>query len=49
MDDVAISATGRYLRVHGTQRALPAYGYSLWELEVHGSRAGRPVSAGGPR
>ncbi|MER7890097.1 ThuA domain-containing protein [Micromonospora sp. NPDC094482] len=37
VDDIAISATGRYLRVHGTQRALPAYGYSLWELEVHGS------------
>ncbi|MGW0217122.1 discoidin domain-containing protein, partial [Micromonospora chokoriensis] len=37
VDDVAIAATGRYLRVQGTQRALPAYGYSLWELEVHGS------------
>lgn len=37
VDDIAISATGRYLRVQGTQRALPAYGYSLWELEVHGS------------
>ncbi|RAO51790.1 hypothetical protein LUPAC06_06475 [Micromonospora saelicesensis] len=36
VDDIAISATGRYLRVQGTQRALPAYGYSLWELEVHG-------------
>nr|WP_308425458.1 ThuA domain-containing protein [Micromonospora parathelypteridis] len=37
VDDIAISATGRYLRVQGTQRALPAYGYSLWELEVHGT------------
>ncbi|MEW2429298.1 ThuA domain-containing protein [Micromonospora sp. NPDC047644] len=36
VDDIAVSATGRYLRIQGTQRALPAYGYSLWELEVYG-------------
>jgi hypothetical protein len=39
VDDIVIAATGRYLRVRGTQRALPAYGYSLWELEVHGAVA----------
>ena len=36
VDDLSVSASGRYVRVHGTQRAT-AYGYSLWELEVHGA------------
>jgi hypothetical protein len=31
----AVSATGRYVRMLGTQRATQ-YGYSLWELEVFG-------------
>ncbi|MGH3879422.1 MAG: ThuA domain-containing protein [Actinophytocola sp.] len=35
-DDVAVSATARYVRVHGTQRGTP-WGYSLWELSVIGS------------
>ncbi|MEV4758624.1 ThuA domain-containing protein [Micromonospora sp. NPDC049559] len=35
-DDVAITGTGRYLRVYGTQRATQ-WGYSLWNLEVFGS------------
>ncbi|TWP54076.1 alkaline phosphatase [Lentzea tibetensis] len=39
-DEIAgLSASGRYVRVHGTKRAT-AYGYSLWELEVYGSRTG---------
>ncbi|WP_285774325.1 ThuA domain-containing protein [Microtetraspora sp. NBRC 13810] len=37
VDDVDVTGTGRYLRVHGTQRALPAYGYSLWDLDVYGT------------
>ncbi|HEY1017136.1 MAG TPA: discoidin domain-containing protein, partial [Herpetosiphonaceae bacterium] len=34
IDDVAVSGTGRYLRMVGTQRAL-GYGYSLWEAQVY--------------
>jgi len=30
---LAVSGSGRYVRVNGTQRATP-YGYSLWELQV---------------
>ncbi len=37
IDDLTVSGTGRYLRVYGTQRALTAYGYSIWELEVYGT------------
>ncbi|MEU6207838.1 discoidin domain-containing protein [Micromonospora musae] len=36
VDDIPISATGRYLRILGTERATQ-WGYSLWELEVHGT------------
>ncbi|RZQ65828.1 discoidin domain-containing protein [Amycolatopsis suaedae] len=40
IDEIAgLNAAGRYLRVHGTKRGT-AYGYSLWELEVYGSRTG---------
>ncbi|AXB43659.1 discoidin domain-containing protein [Amycolatopsis albispora] len=34
-----LDAAARHVRVLGTQRAT-SYGYSLWELEVHGSRTG---------
>ncbi|WP_155126855.1 cellulase family glycosylhydrolase [[Actinomadura] parvosata] len=50
VDDLTISGSGRYVRVHGTQRGTP-YGYSLWELEVYGaptgSGGGTPVQANG--
>jgi len=36
VDDVAVTGTGRYVRVLGTQRALAPYGYSLWEFDVFG-------------
>jgi hypothetical protein len=37
IEDVTFtSASARYVRVLGTQRATP-YGYSLWELEVYGT------------
>ncbi|MGI5238369.1 galactose-binding domain-containing protein [Dactylosporangium sp. CA-139066] len=36
LDDVAVTGTGRYVRVYGTQRGTQ-YGYSLWELEVNGA------------
>jgi hypothetical protein len=48
VDDYEIAASGRYLRVTGTERATQ-YGYSLWELEVSGPEGvlsqGRPVEA----
>ncbi|MDW5324228.1 ThuA domain-containing protein [Plantactinospora sp. KLBMP9567] len=35
VDDMPISANGRYLRITGTQRATQ-WGYSLWDLNVYG-------------
>ncbi|TXL88602.1 discoidin domain-containing protein [Streptomyces sp. IB2014 016-6] len=40
---LAVSGTGRYVRMYGTQRATP-YGYSLWEFQVYGS-GGAPIPA----
>ncbi|WP_306214142.1 discoidin domain-containing protein [Actinoplanes sp. RD1] len=37
-DDLAVTGTGRYVRMNGLQRGT-GYGYSLWEFEVYGSRA----------
>ena len=34
IDDIPVSATGRYVRMLGTQRAT-GYGYSLWGFEVY--------------
>lgn len=36
VDEVAVKAVGRYVRVIGTQRATQ-WGYSLWELSVYGA------------
>jgi F5/8 type C domain-containing protein len=36
---LAVSGTGRYVRMNGTARATP-YGYSLFEFQVFGSPAG---------
>ncbi len=36
VESLAISGTGRYVRMYGTARAT-GYGYSLWEFEVHGT------------
>jgi hypothetical protein len=33
---LAVSGSGRYIRMYGTVRAL-GYGYSLWEFEVYGA------------
>jgi hypothetical protein len=41
VDDLSLSASGRYVRMLGTQRATK-YGYSLWEFEVYG--AGGPTN-----
>jgi hypothetical protein len=39
IDDLAITGTGRYIRMNGTARAT-AYGYSLWEFSVNGTPGG---------
>lgn len=51
IDDLAITGSGRYVRMNGTARATP-YGYSLWEFQVYGAFAGstnlalgRPVTS----
>jgi len=41
---LAVSGTGRYVRMYGTARAN-GYGYSLWEFKVYGTADGNP---GGP-
>ncbi len=38
-DDLAVSGTGRYIRMNGTQRATQ-YGYSLFEFAVNGTPPG---------
>ncbi|MFF3838772.1 glycosyl hydrolase family 8 [Streptomyces sp. NPDC001930] len=38
-DDLAVSGSGRYVRMYGTGRGT-AYGYSLWEFEVYGAPTG---------
>jgi beta-glucanase (GH16 family) len=38
-DDLAISGSGRYIRMNGTQRATQ-YGYSLFEFAVNGTPSG---------
>ena len=42
VNDLAISGTGRYVRMYGTARGT-TFGYSLWELEVYGS-GGQPLT-----
>ncbi|WP_440067269.1 glycosyl hydrolase family 8 [Streptosporangium sp. OZ121] len=39
VDDLALSGTGRYVRMYGTARGT-SYGYSLYEMEVYGSTGG---------
>ncbi len=34
IDDISVSGTGRYIKMHGTVRGTP-WGYSLWEMEVY--------------
>lgn len=36
-DDLAVSGTGRYIRILCTTKALAPYGYSLFEIEAYGS------------
>ncbi|HEY3465834.1 MAG TPA: discoidin domain-containing protein [Amycolatopsis sp.] len=45
---VSLGGTARYLRVYGTQRAT-GYGYSLWEVAVHGTGGGTTIPPTDPR
>ncbi|AYG85096.1 hypothetical protein DWB77_07312 [Streptomyces hundungensis] len=48
-DDLALSGTGRYVRMQGLARSS-GYGYSLWEFQVYGTPGGGttpPPSTGG--
>ena len=40
-----LSGFGRYVRMYGTVRSNPTFGYSLWELEVFGNAAQPSVTA----
>lgn len=42
VDDLALTGSGRYIRVYATQRALTAYGISLFEFEVYGTGGVNP-------
>ncbi|WP_203668712.1 discoidin domain-containing protein [Cellulomonas pakistanensis] len=42
-DDLVLDATARYLRVHGLGR-LTTYGYSLYEVELTGTRAATEIA-----
>jgi beta-glucanase (GH16 family) len=43
---LTVSGTGRYVRMLGTERAT-IWGYSLWELQVHGTTGGTTTPPGG--
>ncbi|MDT9694831.1 discoidin domain-containing protein [Streptomyces sp. P17] len=45
-DEVAVSGSGRYVRMLGTERS-GGYGYSLWEFQVYGTTDGTPPVEGG--
>ncbi|MEV5428112.1 discoidin domain-containing protein [Streptomyces sp. NPDC052701] len=45
-DDLAVSGSGRHVRMLGTQRS-GGYGYSLWEFQVYGDTGGTPPPAPG--
>ncbi len=44
-DELAVSGSGRYVRMLGTERS-GGYGYSLWEFQVYGTTDGTPPAAG---
>lgn len=47
-DDLALSGTGRYIRLYGTARGT-SYGYSLFEFKVYGTQeGGGDPGPGGP-
>ncbi len=42
-DDLAVTGTGRFVRMYGTARGTQ-WGYSLWELQIFGTSAGSSPS-----
>ncbi|MFH7018421.1 family 16 glycosylhydrolase [Flavobacterium sp. FlaQc-47] len=44
-DDLAVSGTGRYIRILCTAKALAPYGYSLFEIEAYGSASSAKKAA----
>jgi hypothetical protein len=46
-DEHEIDARGRWVRIHGIERAT-GYGFSLWEVEVYGRPGPGPEAAAGP-
>ncbi|MFJ2740662.1 discoidin domain-containing protein [Streptomyces sp. NPDC087440] len=46
-DDLAVSGSGRYVRMQGVARA-GGYGYSLWEFQVYGGDGTTNPPPGGP-
>nr|WP_286170249.1 discoidin domain-containing protein [Actinospica acidiphila] len=44
-DELAVTGSGRYVRMLGTERS-GGYGYSLWEFQVYGSTDGTPPATG---
>ncbi|MGW0606633.1 discoidin domain-containing protein [Streptomyces sp. NPDC002640] len=44
-DEIAVSGSGRYVRMLGTERS-GGYGYSLWEFQVYGTTGGTPPATG---
>ncbi|MGW4776253.1 discoidin domain-containing protein [Streptomyces filamentosus] len=45
-DELAVSGTGRYVRLQGVTRS-GGYGLSLWEFKVYGEEGGTPPQTGG--
>ncbi len=45
-DEVAVSGSGRYVRMLGTERSGGLTGYSLWEFQVYGTTDGTPPATG---
>ncbi|ROT33013.1 discoidin domain-containing protein [Micromonospora sp. HM5-17] len=46
IQDLAVSGTGRYVRLHATARATP-WGVSLWEFQVYGDPDAGPTTPPG--
>ncbi|WP_433205721.1 discoidin domain-containing protein [Dactylosporangium sp. CS-047395] len=42
---LAVAGTARYVKLDLTTRALPAYGYSMWEFQVYGPAAPSTATA----
>ncbi len=43
--ETSVSGTGRFLRIREVTRALAAYGFSMWDLEVYGEKSAESNTA----